>query len=205
MLITLNRPNALERDEPGHDERTRRGAGGSRKRSRRFARWSSPARAARFPPAKISAATSRKPRGPTASRTNTSLNATYNKFRDADRKDILGRQLYRWQYPKPIIGAVSGWCLGAASWLALTCHITIAADDAVFGQPQVRHGANTDFIWVALAGFKNALRYSLTGDHVDAQEALRIGLVNQVVPKDQLLETCFQVRRARRARTRRRR
>src|SRR5574341_2438871 len=44
-----------------------------------------------------------------------SLNATYNKFRDADRKDILGRQLYRWQYPKPIIGAVSGWCLGAAS------------------------------------------------------------------------------------------
>src|SRR5206468_1208727 len=63
--------------------------------------------------------------------------------------------------------------------------------DAVLGQPQVRHGANTDFIWVALAGFKNALRYSLTGDHVDAQEALRIGLVNQVVPKDQLLETCF--------------
>ena len=122
----------------------------------------------------------------------TSLNATYNKFRDADRKDILGRQLYRWQYPKPIIGAVSGWCFGAASWLALTCHITIAADDAVFGQPQVRHGANTDFIWVALAGFKNALRYSLTGDHVDAQEALRIGLVNQVVPKAQLIETCFQ-------------
>lgn len=122
---------------------------------------------------------------------NTSLNATYNKFRDADRRDILGRQLHRWQYPKPIIGAVSGWCLGAASWLALTCHLTIAADDAVFGQPQVRHGANTDFIWVALAGFKNALRYSLTGDHVDAQEALRIGLVNQVVPKADLLETCF--------------
>ena len=123
---------------------------------------------------------------------NTSLNATYNKFRDSDRKDILGRQLYRWQYPKPIIGAVSGWCLGAASWLALTCHVTIAADDAVFGQPQVRHGANTDFIWVALAGFKNALRYSLTGDHVDAQEALRIGLVNQVVPKVELLDTCFK-------------
>ena len=122
----------------------------------------------------------------------TSLNATYNKLRDADRKDILGRQLYRWQYPKPIIGAVSGWCLGAGSWLALTCHITIAADDAVFGQPQVRHGANTDFVWVALAGFKNALRYSLTGDHVDAKEALRIGLVNQVVAKEQLLETCFQ-------------
>ena len=123
---------------------------------------------------------------------NTSLNTTYNKFRDVDRKDILGRQLYRWQYPKPIIAAVSGWCLGAGSSLALTCHVTIAADDAVFGQPQVRHAANTDFIWVALAGFKNALRYALTGDHVDAEEALRIGLVNQVVPKAELLETCFK-------------
>lgn len=120
-----------------------------------------------------------------------SLVHEYDKFRDADRRNILQRQLYRWQYPKPIIGAVSGWCLGAASWLALTCHITIAADDAVFGQPQVRHGGNTDFIWIALAGFKNALRYSLTGDHVDAQEALRIGLVNQVVPKERLLDECF--------------
>ncbi|MGH7773724.1 MAG: enoyl-CoA hydratase/isomerase family protein [Candidatus Binatia bacterium] len=120
-----------------------------------------------------------------------SLVYEYDRFRDSDRKDILGRQLYRWQYPKPIIGAVSGWCLGASSWLALTCHITIAADDAVFGQPQVRHGASTDFIWVALAGFKNALRYSLTGDHIDAKEALRIGLVNQVVPKDKLLDESF--------------
>jgi enoyl-CoA hydratase/carnithine racemase len=122
----------------------------------------------------------------------TSLNAVYNRFRDADRKDILQRQLNRWLYPKPIVAAVSGWCLGAGASLALTCHVTIAADDAVFGQPQVRHAANTDFIWVALAGFKNALRYSLTGDHVDAQEALRIGLVNQVVPKAGLLETCFK-------------
>src|ERR671919_1544920 len=124
--------------------------------------------------------------------TGSSLNAQYNRFRDSDHKNILGRQLYRWQYPKPIIAAVSGWCLGAASWLALTCHVTIAADDAVFGQPEVRHGAPTDFVWVALAGFKNALRYSLTGDHVDAQEALRIGLVNQVVPKSELFETCFK-------------
>jgi enoyl-CoA hydratase len=122
----------------------------------------------------------------------TSLNQVYNRFRDADRKDILQRQLNRWLYSKPIVAAVSGWCLGAGASLALTCHITIAADDAVFGQPQVRHAANTDFIWVALAGFKNALRYSLTGDHIDAKEALRIGLINQVVPKAELLETCFK-------------
>jgi enoyl-CoA hydratase/carnithine racemase len=79
---------------------------------------------------------------------NSSLNATYNKFRDADRKDILGRQLYRWQYPKPIIGAVSGWCFGAAPG----CHITIAADDAVSAASVRRRQHH--FIWVALAGFK---------------------------------------------------
>ena len=122
---------------------------------------------------------------------NSSLVYEYDRIRDEDRKSLLERQFYRWEYPKPIIAAVSGWCFGAASWLALTCHLTFAADDAVFGQPQVRHASGTDFIWVMLAGFKNALRYSLTGDHIDAQEALRIGLVNQVVPKDRLLEECF--------------
>lgn len=121
------------------------------------------------------------------------LGAEFDSLRDKERGRILGSQLYRWEYPKPIICAVSGWCLGAASWLALTCHLTIAADDAVFGQPQVRHGSNIDFIWVLLAGFKNALRYALTGDHIDAQEALRIGLVNKVVPKDDLLEECFKI------------
>jgi len=122
-----------------------------------------------------------------------SLAAEYDDLRDMDRDRTLGSQLYRWEYPKPIIGAVSGWCLGAASWLALTCHLTIAAEDAVFGQPEIRHGSTTDFIWVLLAGFKNAIRYSLTGDHVDAQEALRIGLVNTVVPKEKLLDECFRL------------
>jgi enoyl-CoA hydratase len=122
---------------------------------------------------------------------NSSLGYEYDGMRDEERKSVLERQLYRWEYPKPIIGAVSGWCLGAASWLALTCHLTFAADDAVFGQPQVRHAAGTDFIWVMLAGFKNALRYSLTGDPIDAQEALRLGLVNTVVPNHRLLDECF--------------
>lgn len=121
------------------------------------------------------------------------LYEAYNEIRDKDRMNMLQRQLYRWEYPKPIIGAVHGWCLGAASWLALTCHLTLAADDAVFGQPQVRHASGTDFIWVMLAGIKNALRYSLTGDHIDATEALRIGLVNEVVPRAELLEECFRM------------
>jgi enoyl-CoA hydratase/carnithine racemase len=94
---------------------------------------------------------------------------------------------------KPVIGAVRGWAMGGGCWLALFTHITIAADDAVFAQPEVRHGSNSSFMWTLLAGFKNAIRYSLVGDHIDAPEALRIGLVNKVVPADKLLEECFSI------------
>jgi enoyl-CoA hydratase/carnithine racemase len=94
---------------------------------------------------------------------------------------------------KPVIGAVRGWAMGGGCWLALYTHITMAAEDAVFAQPEVRHGSNTTFMWTLLAGFKNALRYGLVGDHIDAREALRIGLVNKVVPVDQLLEESFKI------------
>lgn len=120
-----------------------------------------------------------------------SLVYEYDGRREKERRSLLGRQLYWWEYPKPLIAAVNGWCLGSGASLALCCHVTIAAENAVFGQPQVRHGDGSEFLWVLLAGFKNALRYSLTGDHLDAAEALRIGLVNQVVPRQRLLEECF--------------
>ena len=94
---------------------------------------------------------------------------------------------------KPVIGAINGWAMGAGSWLALYTHITIASENAVFAQPEVRHGSNTSFMWTLLAGFKNALRYGLVGDHIDAQEALRIGIVTKVVPPDKLLEECFGI------------
>ena len=122
-----------------------------------------------------------------------SLVYEYDRRRDASREWTLQSQMRRWEYPKPIIAAVSGWCLGAGSGLALTCHLTVAAENAVFGQPQVRHSAGSDFIWVLLGGFKKALRYSLTGDHLDAREALRIRLVNKVVPTDTLLDACFAI------------
>jgi enoyl-CoA hydratase/carnithine racemase len=98
-----------------------------------------------------------------------------------------------WEFGKPIIGGINGWTMGAGSWLALFTHITIASEDAVFSQPEVRHGSNTSFMWTLLAGFKNALRYGLTGDHIDAREALRIGLVNEVVPAENLLDECFRI------------
>lgn len=94
----------------------------------------------------------------------------------------------------PIIAVVSGWCMGGGSWYALTSHITIAAEDAVFGQVEVRMISDDNFSWILHAGFKNGLRYALTGDHIDAQEAMRIGLLNEVVPtKDDALEKAFQL------------
>jgi enoyl-CoA hydratase/carnithine racemase len=122
-----------------------------------------------------------------------SLGHEYDRLRDDARQEILDRQLYRWQFPKPLIAAVSGYCLGSASALALSCHLTVAAENAIFGQPQVRHGDAADFMWTVLAKFKNALRYGLTGDHIDANEALRLRLINKVVPKAKLLDECFRL------------
>ena len=111
-------------------------------------------------------------------------------WRSRDREGIRRLQ-HMWGLSKPVIGAINGWALGYGSWYALTTHMTFASEHAVFGQPEVRHISNSNFMWTLLAGFKNALLYSLTGDHIDAQEALRIGLVNKVVPHDQLLDECF--------------
>ena len=111
-------------------------------------------------------------------------------WRSRDSEGIRRLQ-HMWCLSKPVIGAINGWALGYGSWYALTTHMTFASENAVFGQPEVRHISNSNFMWTLLAGFKNALLYSLTGDHIDAQEALRIGLVNKVVPHDDLLEECF--------------
>ena len=92
----------------------------------------------------------------------------------------------------PIIAVVSGWCMGGGSWYALTSHLTIAASDAVFGQVEVRMISDDNFSWILHAGYKNGLRYALTGDHIDAEEAMRIGLLNEVVEtKDDALEKAF--------------
>lgn len=111
-------------------------------------------------------------------------------WRERDKPD---RFLRMWALTKPVLAAVNGWCMGGGSWYALFAHMTYASEHAVFAQPEVRMVSNTNFMWVLNAGYKHALRYALTGDHVDAQEALRIGLVNDVVPHDQLLETCFRI------------
>ncbi len=95
---------------------------------------------------------------------------------------------HMWKLGKPIIAAVNGWAMGGGFWYQLAADITIASDKAVFAQPEVRHISNSTFLFTALCGWKAANRWALTGDHFDAEEALRINMVNEVVPHDELME-----------------
>jgi enoyl-CoA hydratase len=106
------------------------------------------------------------------------------------QRDVGGveRLMHLWRLTKPVIAAVNGWAMGGGFWYQLVCDITIASDKAVFAQPEVRHVSNSTFLLTALCGWKVANRWALTGDHMDAAEAYRIGLVNEVVPHDELMD-----------------
>ncbi len=95
---------------------------------------------------------------------------------------------HMWRLGKPIIAAVNGWAMGAGFWYQLAADITIASDKAVFAQPEVRHISSSSYLFTALCGWKAANRWALTGDHFDAQEAYRIGMVNEVVAHDELMD-----------------
>jgi len=94
---------------------------------------------------------------------------------------------HMWGLGKPVIAAVNGWAMGGGFWYQLAADITIASERAVFAQPEVRHVSNSSFLFTALCGWKAANRWTLTGDHFDAHEAFRIGMVNEVVPHDELM------------------
>ncbi len=88
-----------------------------------------------------------------------------------------------WNSPKPTIAAVHGPCLAGGCELALACDITIAAEDAVFGEPELRFGAGIVVMLLPwLVGPKRAKQLLLTGDDkLPARRAEAIGLVNEVV------------------------
>lgn len=102
-----------------------------------------------------------------------------------DGLDPLGQDQSR-LLRKPLLAAAQGWCLTIGIELLLACDIRIAAADTRFAQIEVARGiypiGGATIRFVQEAGWGNAMRWLFTGDEFDAQEALRIGLVQEVVP-----------------------
>ncbi len=98
---------------------------------------------------------------------------------------------------KPVVIAIHGRCLTIGIELALASDICVAADNARFGQIEVKRGvfpaAGATVRMVALMGWGNAMRYLLTGDEFDAREAYRIGLVQEVTPVGRHLERAVEL------------
>jgi enoyl-CoA hydratase/carnithine racemase len=97
----------------------------------------------------------------------------------------------------PTIAAVSGYALGGGCELALACDMIVAADTAVFGQPEIRlgiipGGGGTQRL-ARVVGKQRAMEYVLTGKRFDAQEAQELGLVNQVVDAERWLDGAMEL------------
>lgn len=128
-----------------------------------------------------------------------SAGADINEFRElsvasriGDKGRIRPHYLIR-EIAKPVIAMVNGLALGGGFELVLACDIAIASSGAQFGLPEVRvgviPGAGGTQVLTRLIGDKKAKELILTGQPISAEEALKLGVVNQVVAPDKLKET----------------
>jgi len=101
------------------------------------------------------------------------------------------------KFPKPLIAAVSGWCLGGGNELALCCDMIVASETARFGQPEINlaimPGAGGTQRLTRAVGKAMAMEMALAGRTLTAREALALGLVNRVVPPELYLEKALEL------------
>jgi enoyl-CoA hydratase/carnithine racemase len=101
-----------------------------------------------------------------------------------------------WEMPKPVIAAVKGYAVGQGHELAGMCDMTVASDDAVFGELQIRHSFGPPILVTPfLTGIKQAKEILMLGERINAKDALRLGLVNRVVPADEVMKTAEDMAR----------
>ncbi|MET3616265.1 enoyl-CoA hydratase [Rhizobium aquaticum] len=111
----------------------------------------------------------------------------------ADRerlRETAERLMWLWNFPKPTIAQVHGYCLGGGGEMAAMCDITICADTAKFGHPAGRAVGIpvTLALWPLKMGLQKAKEYMFTGDFIPGPEARELGLANRCVPQDRLDE-----------------
>ncbi len=108
--------------------------------------------------------------------------------------DDVALEMTPWDMAKPVIASVQGHCLGGGCELVMMCDLTIAAADALFGEPEIRFSnVGPALIMPFIIGLKRARELLYFGDPIDAPTALQYGMVNRVVPRDELAATTMKV------------
>src|SRR6266481_9942545 len=101
--------------------------------------------------------------------------------------DDVQLEMTPWELKKPVIASVQGHCLGGGCELVMMCDLTIAADDALFGEPEIRFSnVGPALVMPFIIGLKRARELLYLGDPIDARTALAYGMVNRVVPRADL-------------------
>jgi enoyl-CoA hydratase len=110
-------------------------------------------------------------------------------------KHSADEMLKFFDHPKPIVAQVHSFCLAGGCDLMMVCDLTVCSDDAKFGEPEIRFGSGVvTMVMPWLLGARKAKELLFTGqDRIDAQEALRIGLVNRVVPAAELDDATLEL------------
>ncbi len=101
--------------------------------------------------------------------------------------DDVRLEMTPWDMRKPVIASVQGHCLGGGCELMMLCDLAVAADDAVFGEPEIRFSnVGPALVMPFVIGLRRARELLYLGDPIDAPTALAYGMVNRVVPRDRL-------------------
>ncbi len=105
----------------------------------------------------------------------------------------LDFEMVPWTMKKPVIASVQGHVMGGGCELVMFCDLTIAADNAGFGEPEVRFSSvGPAIVMPMIIGYKKARELLYFGDTIDAQTALELGMVNRVVPLAELREASLR-------------
>ena len=122
---------------------------------------------------------------------------TYNP-EDAYKYSVLGQDLVKLinSFEKPIIAAINGYALGGGCEIAAACHLRYASENSILGQPEVKLGIIAGWGGTVnlkrLIGVGNATKLLISGDTINCDEALRLGLVNMVFPFENFLSSVIK-------------